>query len=301
MTETITAPQKSTITIAWITTLLLSALPNIIWTEFFGPPTLWLFWSKMIMLGLLILLSYFWEPSKPLRNYFGFILVLFLIERVILTIGATAWWQAMFPRGAAFTTMMFDSQIRKLVVAMVMTLALFLVYKRPARFFLVPGDLRAPVEKEGFLFNEGYSWIRVGFLSALFITLGTLTFLWLASRPGLSELAKAVPFIPVVLILAAMNAFSEELSYRAALLAPLINAVGRTHSILLTAIFFGVAHFYGVPYGIIGVIMSFALGYFLSKCMLETKGFFWPWFIHFWQDVAIFSFLAIGAVIAGGG
>lgn len=301
MAENSTAPQKFTITIAWIATLLLSALPNIIWTEFFGLPTLWLFWSKIILLGLLILLSYFWEPSSPLRYYFVFILVLFLMERVILVIRETAWWQAMFPRGAAFTTMMFDSQIRKLVVALVMTLALLLVYRHPSRFFLVPGDLHAPVKKEGFLIDEGSSWRRVGWLSALLITIGTLTFLWLASRPALSELAQAVPFIPVVLILAAMNAFSEELSYRAALLAPLVNAVGRTHSILLTATFFGVAHFYGVPYGIIGVIMSFALGYFLSKCMLETRGFFWPWFIHFWQDVAIFSFMAIGAILAGGG
>ena len=296
-----TAPQKTTITIAWITTLLLSALPNIIWNEFFGPPTIWLFWSKIILLGLLILVSHFLEPARSLRYYFVFILVLFLIERVTLIIGETTWWQAVFHRGADFTPSMFDSQIRKLIVALVMTLAMFVVYKRPSRFFLVPGNLRAPVGKEGFLFNEGYSWTRVGLLSALFITLGTLTFLWLAGRPELSELAKAVPFLPAVLLLAAMNAFSEELSYRAALLAPLINAVGRTHSVLLTATFFGVAHFYGVPYGIIGVFMSFALGYFLSKSMLETKGFFWPFFIHFWQDVAIFSFMAVGAIMAGGG
>jgi hypothetical protein len=26
----------------------------------------------------------------------------------------------------------------------------------------------------------------------------------------------------------------------------------------------------------------------------------WAWFIHFWQDALIFSFLAIGSVIPGG-
>jgi hypothetical protein len=46
--------------------------------------------------------------------------------------------------------------------------------------------------------------------------------------------------------------------------------------------------------------MSTFLGWMLGKAMLETRGFFWAWFIHFWQDVAIFSFMAIGAVTAGG-
>jgi len=76
--------------------------------------------------------------------------------------------------------------------------------------------------------------------------------------------------------------------------------VGPGHSLLLTAAYFGLAHFFGVPYGAVGVIMAFVLGYILSKAMLETKGFFWPWFIHFWQDVAIFTFMAIGSIVAGG-
>jgi membrane protease YdiL (CAAX protease family) len=123
----------------------------------------------------------------------------------------------------------------------------------------------------------------------------------LAGRPSLSQLGKALPLLPFVLILAAMNSFSEELNYRAAFLAPLFPNLGKIHSILLTATFFGLAHFYGVPYGVVGVVMSFVLGYLLSKSMVETRGFFWAWFIHFWQDVAIFSFMAIGSIIAGGG
>jgi hypothetical protein len=35
--------------------------------------------------------------------------------------------------------------------------------------------------------------------------------------------------------------------------------------------------------------------------MQETRGMFWAWFIHFWQVVWIFSFMAIGAIIPGGG
>jgi hypothetical protein len=65
-------------------------------------------------------------------------------------------------------------------------------------------------------------------------------------------------------------------------------------------VFFGLAHYYGVPYGVVGVCMSGCLGYVLGRAMLESEGMLWPWFIHFLQDVVIFSFLAIGAVRPGG-
>jgi hypothetical protein len=46
--------------------------------------------------------------------------------------------------------------------------------------------------------------------------------------------------------------------------------------------------------------MAGFLGWFLGKSMLETRGLFWAWFIHFWQDVLIFAFLAIGSIRPGG-
>jgi uncharacterized protein len=42
--------------------------------------------------------------------------------------------------------------------------------------------------------------------------------------------------------------------------------------------------------------MSGGLDWVLGKSMLETKGIFWAWFIHFWQDVAIFVFIFAGSV-----
>ena len=97
-----------------------------------------------------------------------------------------------------------------------------------------------------------------------------------------------------------MNAFSEEMTFRAALLAPLHGVVGKSQALLLTAALFGLWHYYGVPYGVVGVIMAGGLGWLLGKSMLETKGLFWAWFIHFWQDVAIFSFIAAGSIVPGG-
>jgi hypothetical protein len=69
----------------------------------------------------------------------------------------------------------------------------------------------------------------------------------------------------------------------------------------MVAAYFGILHFYGVPYGYVGVFLAGFLGWLLAKSMLETRGLFWAWFIHFWQDVWIFSFMAVGLVVPGGG
>ena len=68
----------------------------------------------------------------------------------------------------------------------------------------------------------------------------------------------------------------------------------------MTADYFGVGHFYGVPYGVTGVIMAFIPGWLMGKSMLETRGFLWPWIIHFCMDIVIFSAIALGSVTPGG-
>jgi hypothetical protein len=118
-------------------------------------------------------------------------------------------------------------------------------------------------------------------------------------RPSLQSLRLALPLLPFVLLFAATNAFSEEMLYRAPWLAALEIPIGPAQALLLTASFFGISHYYGVPYGVLGVIMAFIPGWLNGKAMLETRGFFWAWFIHFWMDVVIFSSMALGAVTPG--
>ncbi|HKL12543.1 MAG TPA: CPBP family glutamic-type intramembrane protease, partial [Halanaerobiales bacterium] len=71
-------------------------------------------------------------------------------------------------------------------------------------------------------------------------------------------------------------------------------------SLYLTSLFFGIAHFYGVPYGVVGVIMATFLGYIIGKSMLETRGFFWAFIIHMILDILIFSFMALNMITPGG-
>jgi membrane protease YdiL (CAAX protease family) len=90
--------------------------------------------------------------------------------------------------------------------------------------------------------------------------------------------------IPVAIIIATLNAFIEEFTLRAAPLSVLWERIGKEQALLLTTVYFALGHFYGYPSGVIGILLAGFLGYFLGKSLLETRGFFWSWLIHFLPD-----------------
>ena len=187
------------------------------------------------------------------------------------------------------------------MVTLAIIAALFVLKRSPAAFFLVKGDTSAPVEPVKWPGIKNERWDTLGRNFAVIISSVTLAFLVFAGRPSLDMAVRVLPFLPAVLLAAALNAFNAEMSYKASFLSVLEDAVGRNQALWLMAAYFGIGHFYGVPYGVIGVLMAGFLGWFLGKSMLETRGLWWAWFIHFWQDVLVFSFLALGSITSGGG
>jgi membrane protease YdiL (CAAX protease family) len=284
----------------WIVTLLLSILPEIFFRELTGEIPAWLVGAKVALLALAIILSFAWQAIRPIRQYFVVLLVLNLANWVTGLIAQTPQWQTWFS-GTSFTALLGETQILRFGVALVMIATMLIIKQSRSEFFLVKGQLDAPAEPVRFLFEQPMPWTRFGVILSLVISLGTLVFLVIAGRPSLGMLLAVAPLLPLVLLFAGMNAFSEEMSYRAAPLATLHDKVGKSQALLVTAAYFGIWHYYGVPYGLVGVVMAGILGWLLGKSMLETKGFSWAWFIHFLQDVMIFSFMAIGSVVAGGG
>jgi hypothetical protein len=293
--------QSPLIAAAWGVTLLVSGMPNILLKELAGMPTEWLLWAKLGLLVALIAASLAWAQIRPLRPFFIIIAALYLLEYASSWAGGTPLWQGWFGGGSGpFRQTMLSNQLLRLAVSLPMVVVLLLVKKKPSAFFLVKGKTDAIAEPIPWLMSSPHSWSRLGWILAACISGGTLTFLVVAGMPSLAVLAQAVPLLPFVVLFAVMNAFSEELNYRAGFLSALEGPVGKYPSLLMTAAFFGIGHFYGVPYGIVGVVLATVLGWFLGKSMLETRGFAWAWFIHFLQDVLIFTFMAIGSVVAGG-
>ncbi|MGO8837813.1 MAG: CPBP family intramembrane glutamic endopeptidase [Limisphaerales bacterium] len=290
------------VAVAWVVTLAVSLLPDVIWQMVTGLGAAWMLPAKLAFLGVVVVTGFVWAPVHPLRGYGVLLAMIFLTDYLRGVVGGGALWQHWFGGGSAgFGRQMFGIQVLRVAAASVMIGVLSLLGYRFRDFFLVKGDLNAPATPVCWLgMNKPVGWTRLGLISAGCISLGTLTFLLLGMAPSVAGIVHALPMLPVVVALAAMNAFAEELMFRGALLASLLSAVGRRQAVLLTAAFFGIAHYYGVPNGIVGVVMSGFLGWFLGKCMVETRGFVWPWFIHFVQDVLIFFVMAVGAAAAGG-
>lgn len=294
-----TETPRATLLVAWLVAVLSSTLPLIIAREIFHTEPGWLFQLRLGGLGIALFAALFSQRFCPLFKFVLVIALLFVLEYVSGWIAGSRFWMNIFG-GTGFTANMASTQVLRLLISAGMITALMSLQGHPSRFFLVKGNLDAAAQPIPLLMSKPSRWSKLGWILAVCITGGTLVFLILGASPTTASFSRLLPLLPAVLIFAVMNSFSEEVNYRASLLSVLEEPLGKGQSLLLTSLYFGIGHFYGVPYGIAGVIMASLLGWFLGKSMLETRGLGWAWFIHFLQDAAIFSFLALGSITPGG-
>lgn len=289
---------------AWIVVAGASTLPRVVLQELLhvevSDDARTVLSASVIAIGLLVAaVGARFRPLVPfLVVFLGLVGAEWLVFRVIDQAPAYRAWLA----DPSFNTYMLAEQSLRLMVTGLVIAVLLVLRGRPSRFFLAVGDVHAPMRPVVWLgVRTGTTWSRFGPVAAVVLSGGTLVFLLAAGRPTLDLLVRALPFLAAVLVAAALNAFNEEVTYKASLLSVLEDPVGPGQALWMVSAYFGIGHYYGVPYGLIGVAMAFFLGWLLSRSMLETRGLFWAWFVHFWQDVLIFSFLAIGSIAPGGG
>lgn len=281
--------------VAWATTVAVSALPAIVFAEVGGAVPGWL---PLVQIGTavtLLVVGTFWAPLRPLRRF----AVVMAVLPILLELASRADWDwpaAQQLLGAtAFDARMQAEQTGKLAVALAMIGILMILGLRRRDFFLTRGDLGARIRPVRLLgFPRAEPWWRFGLVWGFGIAGALAVVQFLLLRPTASQFSTIVPMIPSILVYVALNAFSEEMTYRAPILATLEPAVGGGHALWVSAVFFGVAHYFGIPGGIAGALLAVFMGWILSKAMLETRGLLWPWFIHFLSDVAIFVFIAVG-------
>lgn len=299
-----TSRPKATLLAAWLIILLSSLLPNVVLQEIFGM-TVTAELQTIIALsvsGVALLATLIWPALRGLRGLLVVLIVLTGSQWLVFKYVSELFNYPAWLKNPSFNFYMLAEQSLNLLITLAVIAALLLMKKKPKDFFLARGNLAAPAGGVRCLgIDEGTPWNKLGLWLTLFISLGTLAFLVLAGRPSLDIVVRALPFLPAILLAAAMNAFYEELTYKASFLSVLESPVGSRQALYMVAVFFGIWHYYGVPYGVVGVVLATFLGWILARSMQETRGMFWAWFIHFWQDVWIFSFLAIGSIIPGGG
>jgi len=283
--------RESTI-LAWVVTLLISTLPDIAWIEMTGNTPPWLTEAKMGLLLILGVSAFFWKPIRPLRNFFLVMFAFFGLMELRLRFNFTfAPLQALFGH-SVFDERMQAEQTGKLAVALVMiSVLLVLGYKR-RDFFLTRGNLRAPIEPVRLLgFPKPAPWPIFGLQWGFYIAIALAVVQYIVLRPSGDLMLKVVSILPSILFYAALNAFNEEIIYRAPMLATVEPVGGSKQALWLSAYFFGIAHYFGTPGGLIGGVLSIFMGWILGKGMVETRGLFWTWWIHFLSDIAIFTFL----------
>jgi membrane protease YdiL (CAAX protease family) len=146
--------------------------------------------------------------------------------------------------------------------------------------------------------NDSNNWSLLGPILAVAITLGNTLLMSaaVASEHGVMN-TKFVALIPWVLFFSISNAWSEEIFARFVVVAGLDGKLNTGTICIISAIMFGVPHFFGTPGGFFGVIVTGALGWILAKSVVESRGLGWALLIHFLQDVVIFG---AGSMIVAG-
>jgi len=288
--------QRIIIVTAWAVMLVVSDLPDILITKMGGAIPTWILWAKTGFLVAFLVLTLVWKAIRPLWQYATILLTLFLVLSLMDLVRSTDWFQNNFNyEGVSFFIGYAAIFILDIFVALVILAVLWLMKRSRQAFFLVKGQIEAPIEPVRWLgIKTGESWKVFGWIFAggAFLVIAVPTILSIS--PSRENFLKALPLLPAAILIAAINAFTEEAYYRCSLLSTLHETIGKSQTLLLTVVFFGLGHWlYGSPSGLIGFLMVGFLAWLLGKAMLETKGFLWSWFIHFVPDIVVFFSYAL--------
>ena len=282
---------------AWFSILMVSDLPDIIFNYASGQVPSWLFAAKTGFLVLFLGACFIGKNLRLLRPYAVVMVVFYAALTASEWVKSSAWWVGLInvEKQPSFGLNYVRPYLRDIGVTLLVIAALWVVKRNRREFFLVRGQLNAPIEPISWLgIRSGESWRAFGWIFALVAALGVAIPTFLAIRPSPEEFLRASELLPAILLFAAINAFNEEIYFRATLLSTLPQVIGKNNALLINVAFFGLAHYlYGSPPGVTGFLMTGFLAFLLGKSMLETKGFLWPWFIHFLPDVVIFLSYAV--------
>lgn len=188
---------------------------------------------------------------------------------------------------------MFRYQFLCLGVSAIAMLAIKVVTKQDFEFLRF-GTLHAQASEIRILgVKSGESWTRVGITFALVVSIVTATFMYVSFSSSFSSVTSSmwVTALGLALPLSAMNAFNEELVTRWTIVEGLKGTQYFSFAPIISALIFGIAHYFGTPGGFIGVLMAGFLGWLLTKSLQGTGGLGWAWIIHFIQDVIILTVL----------
>lgn len=289
--------------VAMLMVLVASILPQILIREVaqMAVP----FWLQYAQVAVLLAMALLLSRSKgEQRGLSRFALVLsgsVALHKAGAVVLGSQWWQNLFANRGWFIASVGSQVSLRMLITVPMIAILLLLFKKPETVYLRKGDLSITAEPiKAFGIKENWvSWGRLAVMSGLLIATGTLllTLLTVTGFRAPGNLGGLPAALPMIVLLALINSFTEGVLFRNAVLGPLTGVLPKNQLMIVAAAFFGVSHFYGAPQGVVGVVMSGVLGWYLCRSMYETRGLLAPWIIHFFQDVVIFAAMVVLTVL----
>jgi hypothetical protein len=280
---------------AWGVILFGDALPEIVWRSFGYTPSLAL---PLIQVIAMLALAVFVGHAYGNKNLVGFVLavaamrfgwnvVVPILDQTSIVQQAA---QACDPGGKFFLL-----RFNRLAGAVLLCLTLVGSGLTRQDLFLCAGNIKAPAEPEPWLgLRRRVSWLRFGTIVLFVMSALLVLYMTVSFRPNFSSMSQIGELWCWAVATSAMNAANEEFQFRCVVLGRLNGVAGSCReAMLMSGVLFGVGHYFGQPSGMGGVLTASLAGWLWAKSMLETRGFFWAFTMHFLQDMIIFGFLAL--------
>lgn len=144
----------------------------------------------------------------------------------------------------------------------------------------------------------GIPYVRWPVLGPLVSVVVAALFLTALPAAAFADLMPVLRWLPVMLLGAVVNAVSEELLYRHALIGTARPVLGTGGAVALSSVIFGLAHVTGNPGGLTGVLFTACYGAVCAAAMLRTRGWCWNVTIHVFGDLSIVTTLLLAGTHA---
>ena len=180
-----------------------------------------------------------------------------------------------------------------LLIAFALLLVLWGLKREEFKTYFKKGNVSAKIISEPWAGikpkpNENWSHFGRNIGIAISVVTAIVIYFQLIHRKEISY-SNILTILAFSIIFSFTNSFIEESVTRLSVVVVLKGKVKDRIIPFISALIFGTVHYWGNPGGVAGVLVAGFLGWFLAKSILETKGIFWAWIIHFAQDVIIFS------------
>jgi membrane protease YdiL (CAAX protease family) len=273
--------------VAWVATLVASILPDIVARSVAPrPPLAWLGAGRVVLLASLTGLAMATGGLRPISGYVLALAASAVGDFALTFIQGTDRWRS-WAAAASESEQLTAQALLHLIPALCMVLTVVgrldweqLFMTRP----LVDAQARLPL-------LPPVSWSALAPLLTLLIA-GPLLPDALSVMRG-AAIRQIFNVLPRALAFGLVNAAQEEFRFRAVLLARALPSLGSGQGLAMTAVFFGLGHYFGHPSGPSGAVLAGVAGWLLGETMLGTGSFLPPWLMHVALDILIFATVAV--------